>query len=418
MKILMVSEDVPLPSMGGLAIHALSLAAALRRRGHEVDFLCSSHPALAVAGGDVGFGGRLFPELSGHTRGWGEHRLGCFLPLKRTLIARHFARTIMRRARAYDVVHYHGHFPNVAAFIPPHINFVQTRHDQGSDCLVHTRFRFDAICKATDARTCADCIAGPQLPGASTLSTLAVERYRREVASAFRRHKTIFVSEFLRRNFTRTAGPGRWGHVVHNFVDRRLIEGALQAPVRPLAVASNERILAFVGKLYPPKGIARFLECAVPMLAPHSHIVIIGDGPQESMLRVKYECDTVHFLGWKARSEALAMLAGSDALVVPSTCEEACATTVLEGLALNKPTYALAEGGTPELARYERYPGQLSLHADFFEMCAAAATPGSPAAAQDCRAAFDCTEDEAASRVLDVYATPAHMAAGTAGYEA
>jgi glycogen synthase len=58
----------------------------------------------------------------------------------------------------------------------------------------------------------------------------------------------------------------------------------------------------------------------------------------------------------------------ADYLVVPSICEESCATTVLEGLALGKPVMALARGGTPELKRYERWDGQLSLHREMQDL--------------------------------------------------
>ncbi|HBZ05246.1 MAG TPA: hypothetical protein DEP03_02320, partial [Massilia sp.] len=58
---------------------------------------------------------------------------------------------------------------------------------------------------------------------------------------------------------------------------------------------------------------------------------------------------------------ALALAAGAHLCVVPSVCEEACSTTVLEALALGRPCLALARGGTPELCAYELYPGQLQL---------------------------------------------------------
>jgi glycogen(starch) synthase len=51
-------------------------------------------------------------------------------------------------------------------------------------------------------------------------------------------------------------------------------------------------------------------------------------------------------------------------VVVPSILEESCPTTVLEGLLLGKPTFALALGGTPELDIYAASPDQLRLHAD------------------------------------------------------
>ena len=38
MRILLVSEDIPYPSMGGLAKHVLTLARALVKAGHEVRY--------------------------------------------------------------------------------------------------------------------------------------------------------------------------------------------------------------------------------------------------------------------------------------------------------------------------------------------------------------------------------------------
>jgi hypothetical protein len=48
--------------------------------------------------------------------------------------------------------------------------------------------------------------------------------------------------------------------------------------------------------------------------------------------------------------------------VVPSICEEACASTIIEGLLLGKTVFALNLGGTPELQAYESAPMQLRLY--------------------------------------------------------
>ena len=69
----------------------------------------------------------------------------------------------------------------------------------------------------------------------------------------------------------------------------------------------------------------------------------------------------MRFLGWQDYGSALAVAARGRLCVVPSVCEEACSTTVLEALALGKTCIALARGGTPELASYQQYPGQLLL---------------------------------------------------------
>lgn len=364
MRILIVSEDVPYPSMGGLAKHALVLARALVRAGNEVDFLGGSQHPIEVAGAEGQFGGRFFGELSGHLAGWKEHSLGVFLPPKRIWLARCFARRIMRRARDYDVTHYHGHIPNVASYIPADVNFVQTRHDQGSDCLIHIRFRDGEVCTRLDPADCAGCITTRPNSLQRVISSSAVDRYRRDVARAFRRHKTVFVSEMLRRNFARTAGPADWGAVVHNFVDLESLRAALAA-TRARSREESSGVEVFVAaKLWPPKGVTSFLRTLLPRLPRGMHVTIAGDGPDEPRLRSDYEGEHVKFLGWCAPDETLRLAANADRIVVPSVWEEPCATTVFEGLLLDKPTFALARGGTPELAIYARRADQLRLHAD------------------------------------------------------
>ncbi len=364
MRILLVSEDVPYPSMGGLAKHALNLARALAKAGHEVGFLGGNQHPIAVAGAEGEFGGRFFGELSGHLAGWKEQSLGVFLPPKRGWIARGFARRIMRRARDYDVIHYHGHFPNVASYIPINVNFVQTRHDQGSDCLIHTRFRDGEVCERLDPADCAECIAKRPNALQRAVSSAAVSRYRGEVARAFRRHKTVFVSEMLRRNFARTAGPADWGAVVHNFVDLESLRAALAA-TRARHREQSSKVEVFVAaKLYPPKGVTPFLRTLVPRLPGGMHVTIAGDGPDEQRLRSEFEGERVRFLGWCDYPTTLEITSACDAIVVPSVWEEGFGTTTLEGLLLGKPVFALDRGATPELRRYETFQGQLRLHAD------------------------------------------------------
>jgi glycosyltransferase involved in cell wall biosynthesis len=359
LRILIVSEDIPYPSMGGLAKHALNLARALVQAGHEVDILGGDQHPIEVSGAEGQFGGRFFGELSGHTSGWKELNLGMFLPPRRTWIARRYARTILRHAARYDVIHYHGHMPNVARYIPAEVNFVQTRHDHGSDCLINTRFRDGAICNAVDPAACAACrTANPNFVQRA-VSAAAVVSFRKEVAQGFRRHKTVFVSDMLHRNLARTLGPGKWGAVVHNFADSAAIRRASEAA----QCASTEKFQVFIAaKLYPAKGVEPFLRQVAPRLRPDMTITIAGDGGDEARLRASFESDSIRFLGWCTPEETLAIAAGAQAIVVPSVWEEPCASTILEGLLLGKPTFALALGGTPELAVYASSRHQLRLH--------------------------------------------------------
>lgn len=362
MRILLVSEDIPYPSMGGLAKHVLNLARALVRAGHEVDLLGNADNPIEICGDEGKFGGRFFGELTGQYAGWKENTLGVFMPLKRSVIAKRFADIILKRAKDYDVVHYHGHFPNLAVYLPKDLNFVQTRHDQGSDCLQHTRFYRGQICKSTDPSDCAHCITANPNAIQRTVSKTAVIRYRKEVAKSFQTHKTVFVSDKLQQNFSRVAGPGPWGHTVHHFLDTAALDQVRENAI-PLA-SPGEYHVSVAGKIYAGKGIEAFLTELAPKITRNMKITIAGDGPDEARLRAKFENRQIQFLGWCTSEKTLEVTAASHAVVVPSILEEAFGSTTLEGLMLGKPTFALDIGATRELSIYAAHPEQLRLHPD------------------------------------------------------
>lgn len=389
--------------MGGLAKHALTLARALAEAGHEVDLLVNAEQPWDSGNPELVAPGRVFRELHGHQRGWKELALGCFMPPRRAITARLFARLILARAAAYDVVHYHGHVADVGAFIPKQVNFVQTRHDQGADCLIHQRFKQGAICVETDPRACAGCVAARPNLARQAISGLAVAQYRRRVGIAFRRHKTVFVTDMLRANLCRTLGgqPEDWGYVTHNFIDPQSVAG-----LAPERLAEPSRRLVFgAGKLYDAKGFDALLAELAPRLASDMAVVIAGGGPQESDLRARHTDANIHFLGWIDIAAVLRHTAAADFIVVPSIWEEPCSTTVLEGLALGKPVYALNRGGTPELARYALYPGQLRLYEDMAQLATALAAAQPERAAVD-TAAFTGTVAHRLPEIIAVYQAP------------
>jgi len=366
MRILMVSEDLPAEGMGGLARHVLALSRALVAAGHQVDLMGNDDVSINAAGEEFDIDGHFIPALHGQFQGWKEFSLGSFIPFKRSVVANRFAHAILRRAGHYDVIHYHGHLPNIAYFIPSGVNFIQTRHDQGSDCLIHTRFTRGQICRATDPRVCAQCRTERPNRLQRMVSASAVRQFREQVAVGFKRHKTVFVSDFLRRNVARTLGPGPWGVTVHNFIDTRSLRVA-RTVTRKLG--NNDRLQVFIAaKLYPAKGVAKFLETLTPSQQQRLHICIAGDGPDQDALRERFP--QVHFLGWRSGSESLKLAAAAQAIVVPSICEEACASTIIEGLLLGKTVFALNLGGTPELQIYESAPMQLRLYPDMAALAA------------------------------------------------
>ena len=360
----MVSEDLPTPGMGGLARHVLALSRALIADGHTVDLMGNDDYHPDDADEKMTFDGLFFPELHGQFTGWKEMSLGVFMPWKRTFMAKRFATAILRRSSGYDAIHYHGHLPNLAFHLPEHINFIQTRHDQGTDCLTHTRFKNNEVCNSIDSITCAQCRSKHPNAVQRLVSAYAVDQYRDEVKQGINRHKTIFVSRHLRSNMQRCFGSSVSGMIMHNFIDSESIRATLTKPTNQ---SLSDQIQIFIAaKLYPAKGVDSFLRT----LAMHAHqslqISVAGSGPDEAALRKAFPWVT--FLGWQTGEQTLQLTNAATAIVVPSICEESCATTVLEALALGKVVFALRRGGTPELAIYTNNDSQLQLFDDMLSL--------------------------------------------------
>lgn len=356
MKILLVSEDIPAPTLGGLGKHVVRLGNALIQAGHEVSLMGRADRDYESNRIEVGFEGRYIPGFSLNGTGWREAGVGTFIPYKRPAIAARIARAILAHAGEYDVVHYHGHYPMVGRLIPASVNFVQTRHDQGSECMTHVRFRNGEVCDSNNPQDCAACALNAK-PGAwrRQLAAAAVRQYRTQTAEAFARHKTVFVSDFLRQAFLRRV-PGADAHkchVLHNFIDTRLL---------PSPQAGDPSEILFVGRIDLAKGLLALLSALQSTGDSSYRVDVIGEGPDRVNLESRYAGPRVRFHGWKLQADALAETARAGRIVVPSIWEEPCGTTILEGLALGKPVYALARGGTPELKRYERWLGQLHLY--------------------------------------------------------
>lgn len=367
MRILMVSEDLPGEKIGGLGKHVVTLANQLLRSGHEVEILGRGDRPSSDPARQIGFAGRFRPGFSIGRPGWKEAQLGAFNPLKRPYFAHRIAAAIDAHAAGFDVVHYHGHLPMTGLYVGAGINYVQTRHDQGSECLTHLRFVDGAVCDRLAPAACTACIG----PGAGALRTaltaLAVRGYRSAAARAFARHKTVFVSDFLRRRFLRAVPDADLSNsrVIHNLVDYPALRALARAAP---AQQAGEVLLA--GRIDAGKGFAEFLAAAAGRLPPHARVTIVGDGPDLAALAARHAGAGVRFLGWQEHGATLALAARAHLCVVPSVCEEACSTTVLEALALGRGCLALARGGTPELARYQQYPGQLALAASMPDLVA------------------------------------------------
>ena len=302
LRLLLVVDSL---EVGGAERHVVDLAAALRRKGHEVEVACS------VAGG-------LAQRLQ-------EDGVP-FRPLTERLVKRRvspaYARGVGRllREKRFDLVHAHIYASAVAAAIA-------TRR---------TGPRL-VITEHTEAAW-------------QTWWTRRVSRWAHGRAS-----HTIAVSTPIRR---RLIGKDRVPHERISLIPNAVIPADDDPPDLSGTLPDGwleGPLVGVVARLQPEKGVATFLKAAarVSKASPEARFLVVGDGPlREELLglagRLGME-DRVRFLGY--RTDARALIGLLDVLVVPSLTEGS-PLIVLEAMAAGVPVVASAVGGIPDQARH------------------------------------------------------------------
>lgn len=373
MKILLVTEDVPVPHLGGAGKHTVLLGNALIEAGHQVEMLGVVDNGINTTKND--FLGILHTEIDFSRTGLKSVAMGIYNPARNLLMAWRVWRAIKRvDYKRFDVIHYHGHIAEVGIFVPADVNFVHTLHDQGSECMTNMRFRNGSPCQATLPGECAGCATPKPNALQKAVSTSAVILHRYLARKAFARHKAIFVSEFLLRRFKEVVGSDNDlnATVVHNFTDTRLMTNILQG--MPTPISKNPRpVVLIAGRVHLTKGQDVFLQALSDETLKRIEVRIVGDGPGLAKLKQKHEARGVKFLGWQTQDTVYQETIAADACVLSSIWEEPCGTTTFEALALGKVVFALALGGTPEQAQYNVFPNQLRLFKDMTALAEAVA---------------------------------------------
>lgn len=379
MRILLVTEDVPVPHLGGAGKHAILLGNALIHAGHEVELLglgIGAGNANAIDTGNNGFKGKLHTGIDMSGTGLKAVAMGIFNPLRNLFVAWRIWKAIKKLDyRSYDVIHYHGHVAELGVLVPKNINYVHTLHDQGSECMTMMRFKNGAPCKSFSAFDCASCATKNQPNVLQKLTSATAVKFHRYLShKAFSRHQAIFVSEFVMRRYKEVVKGSTCinATVIHNFTDAYAMHSLIKQI--PIVTQKNARpVVLIAGRVHSTKGQAALLDAIPDSLLKQIEVRIAGDGPDLAALKAKHEQRGVIFLGWLSQADIYKQTMLADACVVPSIWEEPCGTVSLEALALGKIVFSLARGGTPEQVRYSQYPNQLRLFDDIVTMAKALA---------------------------------------------
>lgn len=338
MRILLVHNNYAI--QGGAEVFYHEIARLLLENGHKVAMFSCAEDGLTAPQA------AYFPEVEHYTRG------GLFAKAARIprIIYNHRARDAMARLIddfRPDLVHGFAVYGRLTPAVlqasrNAGVPVVLSCNDYKHICPNYKLFHHGRLCEdckggrfhmALVNRCCHDSLA---ISAVSMLEAQVHERldiWRKNV-NCF-----LFASRFMAAKTEDFWGRGR---VAIDFLRNPFDAAAHKVPLQ-----AGSYILYF-GRLIDEKGLDQLLGAA--RLAPDIPVVIVGDGPDRTMIeRAAAELPSVRVPG-PAWGEALKVwLQGARAVVVPSIWHENFPYVVLQAFAAGKPVLGAARGGIPEL---------------------------------------------------------------------
>jgi glycogen synthase len=324
---MMLSWEYPPVVVGGLGRHVHALATSLVAEGHEVTVVTRHAPGAPLE--EYLEGVRvvrapedppLFPLSTSTLLAW-------------TMAFNHtLTRAALRAAQSeqYDVIHAHDWLvTHTAVTLKEHLDLPLVATIHATEAGRHQGW----------------------LPGEMNKCIHSVEWWLAHEAG-----KVLVCSSYMRWEVTRLLdlAPGRV-EVVANGVD----SSVWKAPPRAIAAARSRYagdgpLIGYAGRLVYEKGVQDLI-AALPQLRaehPDMRVVIAGDGPhraelQEEVRRLKLQ-RSVSFAGFLGEGELPALMAATDALVVPSIYEP-FGLVALEGASAGAPLAVAQTGGLAEI---------------------------------------------------------------------
>lgn len=349
MKILMLAQWYP-PIIGGEELHVARLSRDLVARGHQVTVATLQQSGLEERENDHGVDVvRLTGALQRFESLFADTARRSAAPIVDPMLTIALDRLV--RTFRPDVMHAHNWLVHAALPIRAvrGIPLVQTLHDFSLVCAQKVLLRDGQPCSGPGPVKCLRCTAHHYGPVKGPLTTLA----NWGDGLAQRR----LVDRFIAVSSAVVAGARLDGlpyEVIPNFVsDDDASSGEADASADATIAEHLSRLPAepyflFVGAIGRLKGVHVLLD-AYRSGAALPPLVLIGYPTREADDLLRDVPSGVHYLGQWPHAAVQAAWHGAIAGVVPSICQEACPTVVIEAMRAGRPVIATRLGGSLDL---------------------------------------------------------------------